>query len=106
MLANPVKRAVCLDAHPLEGIHLRGQPHELTDPIAAGRIQPHLPHLFYCGVGEVDRIEVDVLLRVDHVFQEIRRLDLVHEAVCVREEQMRLLAILIFADFLVKSRDR
>ena len=58
------------------------------------------------GVEGIEVGEVEVLLHVVHVTVEIRRLDLIHEGVRVREEQIRLLPILFLDDVVVKSRDR
>ena len=98
MLAHRFQRSIRLLAHHLERVHFRAQPHELTDRIAA-RLILHFPHHRFVrtevrlvvGVGGVEVGEVEVLLHVDHVPVEIRRLDLIRQGVRVREEQMRLL---------------
>ena len=112
MLPHCLQRAIRLFTHHLERVHIRAQPNEVTDRIAA-RMVLHLPHHRFVrtevrlvvGVGGVEDGEVEVLLHVDHVPAEIRRLVLIHQGVRVREELMRPLPILL-DDVVVKSRDR
>ena len=92
MFAHCLQRSIRLFAHHLERVYFRAQPNELADWIGA-RLVLHLPHhrivrsevRLVVGVGAGEVGEVEVLLHVDHVPVEIRRLDLRLQGVCVRE---------------------
>ena len=92
-LPNSLHRSILLSAHHVEGIHFRAQHHELDDRIGARSIFAIPQHCFLrsefllvVGIGGLEVGELEVLLHLDHVFVEIRRLDIVHEGVCVDEE--------------------
>ena len=95
VLAKPLQRCILLSAHDLKGIHLRAQLHELDDSIAARRSFHLAYHRLVRGeiglvvwIGGFEVGQVEVVIHLDHILVEIRRLDLIHVRVCVREEQV------------------
>ena len=111
ILSHRLHCALLISEHHLEGNHLRPQPNDLADRIAA-RLIFHLPNHCFVRykvrsvvlIGGMQVGEIDVLLQIDHVVAEMRHLDLIYEGAQVSEEQMRLRLILLLDDFVVKSR--
>ena len=57
---------------------------------------------FIVWVGGLDVGQVEVVLHLNHVLLDVRRLDVIHQEVCIREEEMCLLPVPRLDDVVVE----
>ena len=110
MLSTCRGGCICVRSHQLEGIHLRTQPHELPDLIAA-RFIFHLGQhrlvpckvLFSRGVYRFEHGQIEMRLHLSDVREDNKSLIVIYKRVRISDDKVALLPVLLLDNGAMKS---